>query len=53
MCKVQVFLSFANFYRRFIEGYSRVAGPITNLLKTVGVEKGKPFLMTPKALNAF
>jgi len=30
---IQVFLGFANFYRRFIDGYSRVALPITNLLK--------------------
>jgi hypothetical protein len=26
---LQVFLGFANFYRRFIEGYSRVAQPLT------------------------
>ncbi len=51
--EVQVFLGFANFYRRFIEGYSRVVGPITNLLKTTGVEKGKAFVMTPEATDAF
>lgn len=51
--EVQVFLGFANFYRRFIEGYSRVAGPITNLLKTAGLEKGRPFQMTPEAGDAF
>jgi ribosomal protein S18 acetylase RimI-like enzyme len=27
------FLGFANFYRRFMEGYSRVVTPITNLLR--------------------
>jgi hypothetical protein len=30
---IQVFLGFANFYRRFIEGYSRITGPITSLLR--------------------
>src|SRR5437660_11731790 len=30
---IQVFLGFANFYRRFIEGYSRVVLPMTNLLR--------------------
>ena len=28
---LQVFLGFANFYRRFIEGYSRIAEPLTTL----------------------
>ena len=31
--EVQAFLGFANFYRRFIEGYSRVAKPLTELTK--------------------
>ena len=30
---VQIFLSFANFYRRFIKGYSKIVGLITDLLK--------------------
>jgi hypothetical protein len=30
---VQVFLDFANFYRRFIKDYSEVAGSLINLLK--------------------
>ena len=29
---IQVFLGFANFYRRFIDGFSRVVSPITILL---------------------
>jgi hypothetical protein len=52
--EIQVFLGFANFYRRFIEGYSRLAGPLTNLLKTA--EPGKPtgpFCVGPEALEAF
>ena len=31
---VQVFLGFVNFYRRFIEGYSHIARPLSDLLKT-------------------
>jgi hypothetical protein len=30
---VQSFLGFANFYRRFIRGYSQIAGPLTQLTK--------------------
>ena len=36
---VQVFLGFCNFYRRFIYNYSRIALPLTNLLK--GSKEGK------------
>ncbi len=31
---IQVFLGFANFYRRFIQGFSRLAAPLTSMLKT-------------------
>jgi hypothetical protein len=31
---VQAFLGFANFYRRFIKGYSKAAQPLTELTKT-------------------
>jgi transposase InsO family protein len=31
--QLQVFLGFANFYRRFIHSYSKVASPLTRLLK--------------------
>jgi len=53
-CDVQVFLGFANFYRRFIKAYSRVARGLTDLLK--GSVKGKKpgrLEMTPEALEAF
>ena len=31
---IQVFLGFANFYRRFIQGFSRIAAPLISMLKT-------------------
>ena len=33
---IQVFLGFANFYRRFIQGFSCIAAPLTFMLKTTG-----------------
>ena len=33
---IQVFLGFANFYQRFIQGFSRIAAPLTSMLKTTG-----------------
>jgi hypothetical protein len=45
---IQVFLGFANFCRHFIERYSRVILPLTNLLK-----KTKKFLWTNLAQEAF
>jgi transposase InsO family protein len=39
---VQVFIGFANFYRRFIEGFSRIVTPLTDLTrKTERHKKGK------------
>ena len=38
---IQVFLGFANFYRRFIQGFSRIAAPLTSMLKaTAGTPPG-------------
>jgi hypothetical protein len=51
---VQVFLGYANFYRRFILRYSKVARPITDLL--IGMQRGRksgPFLWTDEADKAF
>ncbi len=45
---VQVFLGFANFYRRFIEAYSKVVSPITDLLK-----HQDQFVWGPEAQRAF
>ncbi len=30
---IQVFLGFANFYQQFIQGFSRLAAPLTSMLK--------------------
>ena len=35
-----MFLGFANFYRRFIQGFSRIAAPLTLILKTAELKKG-------------
>ena len=34
---IQVFLGFANFYRRFIRGFSKIAGPLTSILRTANL----------------
>ncbi len=31
---IQVFLGFANFYQRFIQGFSKITAPLTSMLKT-------------------
>ncbi len=31
-----MFLDFANFYRRFIKNFSRIAAPLTSMLQTTG-----------------
>jgi hypothetical protein len=45
---VQIFLGFANFYRRFIEGYSRITSPISALLR-----KDQNFYWSSQAQEAF
>ena len=46
--EVQAFLGLANFYRRFIQGYSTIAAPLTALTK-----KDQPFQWTIPAEDAF
>jgi len=48
--EVQSFLGFANFYRRFIQGYSQVARPLTELTKKK--EEGQ-WRWNPEAEKAF
>ena len=38
----QVFIGFANFYQRFIRGFSRIAAPLTSLLKATGLSDSAP-----------
>lgn len=49
--ELQVFLGFANFYRRFIAGYSQMSAPLSELLK--GDTQARTFEMTEDALAAF
>ena len=52
--ELQVFLGFANFYRRFILQYSKVVAPLTNMLK--GMQEGKktgPFAFEQPQREAF
>ena len=46
--EAQQFLGFANFYRRFINGYSEVARPLSNLTK-----KGQPWNWSNECQRAF
>lgn len=46
--QLQQFLGFANFYRRFIRDYSRIAAPLTRL-----TSPSLPFSWTPEAEAAF
>ena len=38
---IQVFLGFANFYQQFIQRFSRIAIPLTSILKTSGSTESK------------
>ena len=52
--EVQVFLGFANFYRRFVKSYSSVVAPMTGLMK--GAKAGKqtgPFVWGVEQQGAF
>lgn len=33
MRDIQVFLGFGNFYRQFIQGFSKIAAPLTSMLR--------------------
>ena len=50
LTEVQSFLGFANFYQRFIQDYSRVARPLTELTKK---EKKDEWSWNPEAQAAF
>ena len=44
---IQVFLGFANFYCRFIQGFSRIAAPLTSMLRM----SPTPTSATQKSMN--
>ncbi|ERF69956.1 hypothetical protein EPUS_08767 [Endocarpon pusillum Z07020] len=46
--EIQSFLGFANFYRRFIEGYSKITAPLTSMTK-----KDQPFHWGIEAESSF
>ena len=46
--EMQSFLGLCNYYRRFIEGYSKIAAPLTDL-----THKDTPFTWTSQAMEAF
>jgi hypothetical protein len=45
---IRSFLGLAGYYRRFIEGFSKISRPLTELL-----EKGKTFEWTPRREASF
>ena len=47
--EVRSFLGFANYYRRFVEGFSRIAGPLTDLTKS----SNPKFVWSDAAQEAF
>jgi len=50
LTEVQSFLGFANFYQRFIQNYSRIARPLTELTKK---EKKEEWAWNQEAQTAF
>ena len=50
-----MFLGFANFYRQFIEAFSKVAAGLSDMLKggTKGKFRGMKFVFTGEALESF
>jgi hypothetical protein len=40
-CEVRRFTGLANYYRRFVEGYSEVAAPLTGMPVSRGTQRSK------------
>ena len=46
VCDIQVFLGFANFYWRFMQGFNKIAKPLTLMLKTLSLTSSSTFLQS-------
>ena len=46
---IWVFLGFANLYRRFISGFSKIVGPLTSMLRTTWLGKNSSSLIAEDA----
>ena len=46
---IQVFLGFANFYQHFIWSFSKIAGPLTSMLRTIRLAKNLTLSMAEDA----
>ena len=51
--EIQVFIGFANFYRRFIREFSRIAAPLTALVKDPSNSKRKNRITPPNGILTF
>ena len=49
--ELQSFLGLANYYRKFIENYSRIAAPLTDALQKMSISR--PIVFTPQMDHAF
>lgn len=48
---IQVFIQFANFYRRFIQDFSRIAAPLTSMLKTASTTSSPASVRAPNGFD--
>ena len=54
MTDVRSFLGLINYYRRFLEGYAKIARPLNNLISRENADKKKALVVwTPKCQEAF
>jgi hypothetical protein len=51
--EVRTFLGKTGYYRRFMENYAEVAGPLTDILKQDGTDDRAPFDQTSQRMKSF
>jgi hypothetical protein len=51
--EVRTFLGKTGYYRRFMENYAEIAGPLTDILKQDGTDDRAPFDQTPQRIKLF